>query len=163
MSQREHRDDPHEDVSASDRDQPGHAAPAQIRQQHLWVELQVHQAMELGEFDGLPGAGKPIEGLGEQHDPDWWLKKMVERENISVLPAALALRKEYLALDALLDRQGTEKQVRSILDDFNRRIINARRQLRGRPAGDHTDPPCRSQRGCLDRASYGEARGCCPT
>lgn len=109
------------------------AAAARIAQQQLWVDLQVKQAMERGEFDDLPGAGKPIEGLGEHHDPDWWLKKMVEREKISVLPPALALRKEDLELDDLLDRQAGEKQVRSVLEDFNRRIVDARRQLEGGP------------------------------
>ena len=47
--------------------------------------------MERGEFDDLPGAGKPIQDLGAEHDPDWWVKKLVERERITgVLPAALA-------------------------------------------------------------------------
>lgn len=109
------------------------AAAARIAQQALWVDLQVEQAMERGEFDDLPGAGKPIDDLGEHHDPDWWLKRMVEREKISVLPPALALRKEDLELEALLDHQAGEKQVRNVLGDFNRRIINARRQLEGGP------------------------------
>ena len=60
--------------------------------------------MERGEFDNLPGAGKPIEGLGAEHDPDWWLKKLVERERIAVLPPSIALRKEDAELDDRLDR-----------------------------------------------------------
>ena len=63
--------------------------------------------MERGEFDDLPGAGKPIEDLGDQHDPDWWLKQLIEREKITgSLPPALELRKEDAELDALLDRRG---------------------------------------------------------
>ena len=31
-----------------------------------------------GEFDDLPGRGKPIESLGAQHDPDWWVKQLRE-------------------------------------------------------------------------------------
>jgi len=80
------------------------AARARIEQQQTWVDLQVRQAMERGDFDNLPGAGKPIEGLGEHHDPDWWLKKLVERERITVLPPSIALRKEDADLDAALDR-----------------------------------------------------------
>ncbi|KQZ68953.1 DUF1992 domain-containing protein [Nocardioides sp. Root151] len=109
------------------------AAAARMREPHLWVDLQVKQAMERGEFDDLPGAGKPIDDLGEHHDPDWWLKKLVEREKISILPPALALRKEDLELESVLDKQAGEKQVRSTLEDFNRRIVNARRQLEGGP------------------------------
>ena len=60
---------------ARDRRTGSSASAARIAQQHTWVDLQVRQAMERGEFDDLPGAGKPIEGLGAEHDPDWWLKK----------------------------------------------------------------------------------------
>lgn len=109
------------------------AAAARMRQQHLWVDLQVKQAMERGEFDDLPGQGKPIEGLGEQHDPDWWVKKLVEREQVSVLPPALELRKEDLRLDDVLDGETAEPRVRTVVEDFNRRVVHARRQLQGGP------------------------------
>ena len=33
----------------------------------------------------------------------------------------------------MLDREATEKQVRAVLEDFNRRIVEARRQLQGGP------------------------------
>ena len=59
------------------------AAAARIQQQQTWVDLQIRQAMERGDFDDLPGTGKPIEDLGGEHDPDWWLKKLVEREQIA--------------------------------------------------------------------------------
>jgi hypothetical protein len=104
-----------------------------MRHQARWVDLQIKQAMERGEFDDLPGAGKPLGDLGSPHDRDWWLKKLIEREQISVLPAALQLRKDDAELDALLDREATEQQVRTQLEDFNRRVIEARRQLQGGP------------------------------
>jgi hypothetical protein len=102
------------------------AAAARIQQQQTWVDLQIRQAMERGEFENLPGAGKPIEGLGAEHDPDWWLKKLVERERIAVLPPSLALRKEDAELDAELDRHNVESEVRRHLEDFNERVIRAR-------------------------------------
>jgi Domain of unknown function (DUF1992) len=118
---------------AQDARTGGDSAAARIRHQTQWVDLQIKQAMERGEFDNLPGAGKPLGDLGSPHDRDWWLKKLIERERISVLPAALQLRKDDQELDALLDRQATEKQVRMVLEDFNRRVIEARRQLQGGP------------------------------
>jgi hypothetical protein len=118
---------------AQDARTGGDSAAARIRHQTQWVDLQIKQAMERGEFDNLPGAGKPLADLGSPHDRDWWLKKLIERERISVLPAALQLRKDDKELDALLDRQATEKQVRAVLEDFNRRVIEARRQLQGGP------------------------------
>jgi hypothetical protein len=105
----------------------GRAAAAQrIQRQHQWVDLQIQEAMARGDFDNLPGAGKPIEGLGATHDPDWWLKKLVEREKISVLPAALQLRKDDAELDAQLDGHTAESEVRRILEEFNARVMKAR-------------------------------------
>ncbi|WP_418057721.1 DUF1992 domain-containing protein [Pimelobacter simplex] len=102
------------------------AARARIEQQQTWVDLQVRQAMERGEFDDLPGAGKPLEGLGDTHDPDWWVKRLVERERITVLPPALQLRKDDAELDAALDRLASEREARAFVDDFNARVIRAR-------------------------------------
>jgi hypothetical protein len=105
----------------------GRAAAAQrMERKNEYVNLQIERAMARGEFDNLPGAGKPIEGLGAQHDPDWWLKRLVEREKISVLPPALQLRKDDSELDAGLDRHTAESEVRRMLEDFNARVLHAR-------------------------------------
>ncbi|WP_456694703.1 DnaJ family domain-containing protein [Aeromicrobium sp. P5_D10] len=101
--------------------------------QPRWVDMQIEQAMRDGEFDNLPGAGKPIPGIDRPHDPDWWLKRLIERERLSVLPPALALRVEDAELDDVLDRESTPDGVRRVLEDFNARIIDARRQLQGGP------------------------------
>ena len=109
------------------------ARDRRLEHQARWVDLLVQRAIERGEFDDLPGAGKPIEDLGTTHDPDWWLKRLVERERISVLPPALSLRVEDARLEETLDAAPTERRVREILEDFNTRIIHARRQLQGGP------------------------------
>ena len=105
-----------------------------LEQKALWVDMQVRRAIDRGEFDNLPGAGKPIPGLAGAHDPDWWVKSLIERERIiGVLPPALALRKEDAALATQLDRETTERGVRRLLEDFNHRVVEARRQLLGGP------------------------------
>ena len=110
------------------------AAAARMQHQARWVDLQIQQAMERGEFDDLPGQGKPLGDLGSPDDRDWWLRKLIEREQITgVLPAALQLRKEDAELDALLDRETVERLVRGHVEDFNRRVVEARRQLQGGP------------------------------
>jgi hypothetical protein len=110
----------------------GRSAPAsRMREQARWVDLQVQKAIERGDFDNLPGQGKPLPPLDD--DPNWWLKKLIEREKISVLPEALQLRKDDAELDAQLDRQGSERVVRELLETFNKRVVNARRQLQGGP------------------------------
>ncbi|HET6563219.1 MAG TPA: DUF1992 domain-containing protein [Marmoricola sp.] len=99
------------------------AARARIAQQESWVDLQVRQAMERGEFDHLPGKGKPIEGLTGKDDPDWWVRRLVERERITgVLPPSLQLRKEDAELDGRLDRLGGEAEVRREVEEFNDRV-----------------------------------------
>jgi hypothetical protein len=108
------------------------AAETRMREQTRWVELQVQKAIERGAFDDLPGSGKPLPPL--DNDPDWWLKKLVERERITgVLPEALQLRKDDAELERELDRHGSEAVVRELLETFNRRVVNARRQLQGGP------------------------------
>jgi len=103
------------------------AAAARIQNQASWVDQQIRVAMAKGEFDDLPGAGKPIKDLGGQHDPDWWLKKLVEREQITgVLPPSVQLRKDDAELDARLDALNVEAEVRRELEDFNARVIAAR-------------------------------------
>lgn len=105
-----------------------------IQHQAAWVDMQVQQAIRRGEFDNLAGAGKPIPDIDRPHDPDWWLKRLIERERITgVLPPALALRKEDAEMDATLDRITTPSGVRQAIDDFNARIVEARRQLQGGP------------------------------
>jgi len=98
------------------------------------AEYLIRDAMAQGKFDNLKYAGKPIPGLGEAYDPDWWVKGLIQRENISGLgPKAILLRTEDAELDARLDAQFSEKQVREIVEDFNARVIDARRQLQGGP------------------------------
>jgi hypothetical protein len=119
-----------------DDDAPDDAAQRALRIEHqaLWVDTQIQQAMRRGEFDDLPGAGKPIAGLDRPHDPDWWLKRLIERERITgVLPPALALRKEHAEMDETLDRIATPDGVRAAVAEFNTRVVEARRQLQGGP------------------------------
>jgi len=98
------------------------------------AEYLIRDAMAQGKFDNLKYAGKPVPGLGEAYDQDWWVKGLIQRENISGLgPKAILLRTEDAGLDSTLDAQHTENQVRDILKDFNARVVDARRQLQGGP------------------------------
>jgi hypothetical protein len=128
-------DGPDRAAEGTDRRRPDRArdartgedsAAARIRNQTRWVDLQITRAMERGEFDNLPGAGKPLGDLGSPYDRDWWLKKLVEREQITVLPAALQLRKDDAELDARLDELFAEAEVRREVEDFNARVMRAR-------------------------------------
>lgn len=118
--------DPDPAAARDRREAEKKAARARMEQQHTWVDLQVRRAMERGDFDDLPGKGKPITDLGETHDPDWWVKRLVEREKITVLPPALQLRKDDAELDDRIDAIASEGEVRAFVQDFNERVIRAR-------------------------------------
>jgi hypothetical protein len=104
------------------RDEERAAARARIEQQETWVDLQLRRAVQRGDFDDLPGLGKPLADLDGEHDPDWWLKRLVEREQITVLPPALQLRREDALLDEHLDRLASEAEVRREVAVFNERV-----------------------------------------
>jgi hypothetical protein len=91
------------------------------------VEKAIREAQERGEFDNLPGAGKPLSNLGppEHDDPDWWVKGLVEREGLDLagaLSPAMALRKEVATYPEALVELRTEEGVRAVLEDYNRRV-----------------------------------------
>ena len=98
-----------------------------------WVERQIREATERGEFDNLPGAGKPIPDLDKPHDELWWVKQKLRREQLSYLPPTIALRKE--AEEALLaaSRAGSEDQVRRIVADINHKILEGNRKAASGP------------------------------
>jgi len=97
----------------------------------LIADTRIRKAIERGEFDNLPGAGKPLD-LPNHHDPDWWFKSIVKREGLVMLPPSIQLRKDDAALDAQLDQLSNEEAVRREVEQFNDRVIRARYQL---PAG----------------------------
>jgi hypothetical protein len=115
-------------------DPAGDAGAPTLEQRAQFVEIQLTQAMRRGDFDDLPGAGKPLTGLERTYDPDWWIRQKIERERLTGLgPPALTLRTENAELDGRLDALTTEPEVREVLADFNRRVVDARRQLLGGP------------------------------
>jgi hypothetical protein len=99
-----------------------------------WVEAQIKRAQNAGEFDDLPGAGKPLAKLAEPHDPDWWVKDFIRREQIeteALLPPAVLLRKEKQQVHETVARMRRESEVRDYLADLNKRILVAIRDTTG--------------------------------
>jgi hypothetical protein len=92
-----------------------------------WIDRQVREADERGEFDDLPGAGKPIPGLDKPFDEMWWVKDKLRREGLTYMPPSVALRKE--ANDALeaASRANSEAEVRKIISAINEKIRAANR------------------------------------
>jgi hypothetical protein len=92
-----------------------------------WVEEQIQDAQRGGEFDRLEGKGRPIPGIEAPYDPLWWVKKLLEREKISMLPLALEVRAKA---DKMLDTVWglpTEAHVRERVGAINAEIARANR------------------------------------
>ena len=46
------------------------------------MERAIREAQERGEFDDLPGAGKPLADLGDPDDPMWWVRRWAGRRAV---------------------------------------------------------------------------------
>lgn len=92
-----------------------------------WVDKQIREASERGEFDNLPGAGKPLPGANRPHDEQWWIKDYLRREKLtaeSMLPEPLRLRKEIERLPETVKELLSEQQVRAAVSELNKRIVD---------------------------------------
>ena len=90
-----------------------------------WVERQIAQAQERGDFAGLPGAGKPLAGLDREETAYDWAVAKARREGVetaAMLPPGLALRRERDDLPARAARLASEAEVRALAEDFNARV-----------------------------------------
>jgi Domain of unknown function (DUF1992) len=97
-----------------------------------WVDRQIRAGIERGEFENLPGRGKPLDGIGagvdSKRDEDWWLKAKLRRERLSYLPTTLAVRKEAEEALEAIGRTSNEHVVRRIVADINERIRDVNRR-----------------------------------
>jgi hypothetical protein len=102
-----------------------------------WVERQIRLAQERGEMDDLPGTGKPLpKRSGDTLD---WVVRKLRAENhdtSALLPPSLAIPKEVADLPRRLAGVRTEREVRDIVEDLNRRIVEVHR-------GPQVGPPLR--------------------
>ncbi|GII04895.1 DnaJ family domain-containing protein [Planobispora takensis] len=95
-----------------------------------WIDRQIREAAERGEFDDLPGAGKPLPDQGGPDDDMWWIRQKMQAENLSFpLPGTLALRKDAEDSRAAALRARTEAEARRIIEELNGRI----REGHGKP------------------------------
>jgi hypothetical protein len=90
------------------------------------VEKQIRLAQERGDFDGLPGKGKPLPGLDGPDDEMWWVKGFLRREGLStevLLPTPLQLRREIERIPDTVRDLPTERAVRDVVSELNVRVV----------------------------------------
>lgn len=93
-----------------------------------WVDGAIEEAMARGDFDDLPGSGKPLK-LPTHHDPDWWIKQRIAEGEVdpsALLPTVVLLRREFAARDETLVELPDEDAVRAYAEEFTRRVMDDR-------------------------------------
>lgn len=114
-----------------DRDEPAWQRAESVQ------DRLIREAAERGEFDDLPGYGKPLKNLTGSGAQDW-VTTWVQREDLSgVLPPEMALRKEAEQVVDTVEELRTESEVRAHVEELNRRI----REMRLRPPSGHNRGP----------------------
>jgi hypothetical protein len=101
-----------------------------------WIDQQIDEATERGDFKDLPGAGQPLPRHDEKDAAEAWLRDYVRREGVSTeefLPVPLKLRKEAERLAEAAPGLPSEQAVRAAAADLNERIMKWRRIPHGPP------------------------------
>jgi hypothetical protein len=97
-----------------------------------WIDRQIRQATERGDFRNLPGSGAPLTDLDKPYDEMWWVKRKLRSEDLSYLPPSLALRKEAHEAVEGATRAVAEAEVRARIAAVNEKIRDAIRMgIRG--------------------------------
>lgn len=96
------------------------------------VNRQIRDAAARGAFADNPLAGRPLPNEGKPYREDWWLRELIEREDVgrAALPVPLALRREAQDLrQGLVEgrRAGSEAVLRDAIADYDVRADKARR------------------------------------
>mgnify|MGYP001220555839 CR=1 FL=1 len=89
----------------------------------LLAESKIQSAQDEGEFQQLPGFGKPLADIDNAVAAEMgWMKDKLKRENISALPPALQLKKTVATrlLEILELKQ--EAEVRDAIENLNQQI-----------------------------------------
>jgi hypothetical protein len=107
------------------KQQPNSERPKRPLSWNLLAEERIQSALEEGQFENLPGFGKPIPAIDEPHDELWWVKDKLKREQISSLPPALAIRLDVEKTLAALASVAAESVVRKEVALLNERIRKA--------------------------------------
>ncbi|WP_224387729.1 DUF1992 domain-containing protein [Pseudonocardia sp. ICBG1293] len=100
------------------------------------VDRTIREAVERGDFDDLPGKGKPLPGAGRigPVDENWWIRGYLEREGVpgdAMLPPSIQLRKELDRIDETVTRFVDERRVREHVEEVNSRVVDHMRHPMG--------------------------------
>jgi hypothetical protein len=87
------------------------------------VEQRIREAMEKGEFDNLPGKGKPIPLEDDIHVPEELRLAYKLLKNADCLPPELMEKKEILQMEDMLAAIPDEKERYKLIKKINFKIM----------------------------------------
>lgn len=94
-----------------------------------WIDKQIREAMDRGEFDDLPGKGKPLPDIDKPRDELWWIRQKLARENVQHLPPTLQVRKDLDEARERIAAAASEAEVTAIVDEINAKIREVNRSV----------------------------------
>lgn len=116
---------------SSEQVSPEHSAPPERNRKpagmewHSFADHRIREAEAAGLFDNLPGLGRPIPGIDEPLDENWWVKRKLRDEGISVVPPVLEARREVERVREKIRGMSDEAEVRRLLESLNTLIHKA--------------------------------------
>ena len=99
-----------------------------------WVDKQIHEARERGEFDNLPGCRQADPGNRSAARRPVVGQEEARREKVGFTPGTMALRREVEAALERIAEQTSEVAVRQIVTEVNQRIREANSKVMTGPA-----------------------------
>lgn len=92
-----------------------------------WVEVQIRTCPGPWRIRQSAGAGKRLADLDQAHDPLWWVKQPIRREQISMLPPSLELLRKVEKVLATIEALPDEATVRREIAALNAELakVNA--------------------------------------
>ncbi len=90
---------------------------------HLIVENRIRQAQKEGQFDNLPGKGKPLKLDDDSMVAPHLRASYRILKNAGLLPPEMQLRKEVNELRELLNEVQCEKDARLLVREINEKIL----------------------------------------
>src|SRR4051812_22528563 len=87
-----------------------------------WVDNQISRSIARGEFESLPGAGKPLRDLDREETAYDWALAKARREGVdtaAMLPPGLALRRERDGLPQRAERLTSEHGGRGLAEGYH--------------------------------------------
>jgi hypothetical protein len=90
-----------------------------------FAERRIRQAQAEGEFDRLPGFGRPIPDIDEPWDENSWVRRKLRNEQLSLLPPVLEARLDRERTLNAVGQLTSEASVRRELANLNQRIRKA--------------------------------------